>query len=32
LGERGKIDVARREVNEVNTKVDISSKEWVEQA
>ena len=32
LMERGKVDTARREVREVNKSVDISAKEWVEQA
>jgi len=27
--ERGKVDIARREIKEVNRNVDISAKEWV---
>ena len=30
LMERGKVEVARREIRDVNKKVDISAKEWVE--
>ena len=30
LMERGKVEVARREIDEVNKKLDISAKEWVE--
>ena len=32
LMERGKIDVARREVRDVNKENDISAKEWIEAA
>jgi hypothetical protein len=30
--ERGKVDVARREVREVKKDYDVSAKEWVEQS
>jgi hypothetical protein len=32
LMERGKVDVARREVRDVNRTNDVSAKEWIEQA
>lgn len=32
LMERGKVSTARREVRDVNKAVDISAKEWIEQA
>ena len=32
LMERGKVDVARREIRDVNTKYDVSAKEWIEQS
>lgn len=32
LMERGKVDVARRDVRDVNKTNDVSAKEWVEQA
>ena len=32
LMERGKVDVARREVRDVDKTNDVSAKEWVEQA
>lgn len=32
LMERGKIDIANREIKEVDKSIDISAKEWVEQA
>ena len=32
LMERGKVDVARREIRDVNRNHDVSAKEWVEQA
>lgn len=32
LMQRGKIDLARREIKEVNEKNDISAKEWIEAA
>lgn len=32
LGERGRAELARREIREVNKEVDVSAKEWVEAA
>lgn len=32
LMERGKVDIAKKEVRDVEKSVDISAKEWVEQA
>jgi hypothetical protein len=29
--DRGRVDVARREVREVNKNFDVSAKEWIEQ-
>lgn len=29
---RGKVDIARREIKDVNKTNDVSAKEWVEQA
>ena len=30
--DRGKVDVARREIKDVNRNHDVSAKEWVEQS
>jgi hypothetical protein len=30
--ERGKVDIARREIRDVNRDHDVSAKEWVEQS
>lgn len=32
LMERGKVDIARRNITDVNKKYDVSEKEWVESA
>lgn len=32
LMERGRVDVARREIRDVNKAYDVSAKEWIEQS